>query len=80
MTSERWRQVEEAFHGALEQPEEERGAWLERTCGADEGLLGEVRGLLEADGGMDLLFEREIRRSAARLLLAFGYPAMRHAR
>lgn len=72
MTAERWREVEEAFHGALDQPEEVRAAWLESTCGADAGLLDEVRALLKADLSTDFAFEREIRRTAAMLLLTFG--------
>ncbi|MBL8215102.1 MAG: hypothetical protein JNK87_30565 [Bryobacterales bacterium] len=72
MTAERWREVEEAFHGALDQPEELRAAWLETACGDDTGLLAEVRALLQANLNTELAFEREIRRTAAMLLLSFG--------
>lgn len=76
MTSERWNQVEEKFHAALEQPEDGRDAWLRMACGTDAGLLEEVRSLLAADGGREFAFEREIRRTAAMLLLTFGLPRL----
>ncbi|WP_457652171.1 serine/threonine protein kinase [Rhodocaloribacter sp.] len=50
MTPERWQQIKAVFLDVLERPPEERTAYLERVCEADETLLGEVRALLEATG------------------------------
>jgi len=46
---DRWRQVEEIFHKALELQESERGAWLEAVCGGDAALCAEVSSLLDSD-------------------------------
>jgi len=73
MTTELWQRVEEMFHAALEQPEQERSVWLSQTCGSDTELLEEVEGMLVADrmGGLGL--EKQVRRTAASLLLStFG--------
>ncbi|HUQ33459.1 MAG TPA: protein kinase, partial [Pyrinomonadaceae bacterium] len=46
MGTERWRQVDELLQSALDRPAEERAAFLEAACGADESLKGEVKSLL----------------------------------
>jgi serine/threonine protein kinase len=46
MTPERWRQIEQLYHAALERTAEERAAFLATACAGDEALLGEVRSLL----------------------------------
>ncbi len=46
MTSERWRQVEEIYHAALEHSETGRPAYLDRACGQDSELRQEVESLL----------------------------------
>src|SRR5687768_10121052 len=45
MEPERWRQIERLYESALEQPESDRVAFLERVC-ADEALRLEVASLL----------------------------------
>src|SRR4029450_12114776 len=50
MTPERWLQVEELFHSALERSPEERQGFLHERCGADAGLRRDVE-LLLARGG-----------------------------
>ena len=45
MDSERWRQVEALYHGALAQPAEARAAFLAEICSDDE-LRREVESLL----------------------------------
>jgi predicted ATPase/serine/threonine protein kinase len=42
------RQAGELYHAALERPPRERAAFLEETCGGDEGLRREVESLLAA--------------------------------
>src|SRR6202161_3326012 len=44
-----WERIEQIFHLALEQPPEERDAWLESACAGDRGLRSEVTSLLESD-------------------------------
>ena len=46
MTPERWRQVKEVLSAAMDTPVEERGALLDRACGADTALRHEVESLL----------------------------------
>src|SRR5262245_54843929 len=46
MTSERWRQIEQLYHAAMELPPEERAAFLHQACSGDEALLNETVSLL----------------------------------
>ena len=46
MDPERWRQVGELFHRALEHGPEERSRFLDEACGGDAGLRAEVDSLL----------------------------------
>ena len=54
MDPDRWRQVEELYHAALEKNPDTRAAFLQQACGADAALREEVESLLsfagEADG------------------------------
>jgi len=43
---EHWQRIEELYHSALKLPPDERAAFLEKECGHDETLLGEVESLL----------------------------------
>lgn len=46
MTPQRWQQIEELFHAALERDRGLRGAFLTQACPADEALRTEVEALL----------------------------------
>ena len=48
MNPSRWKQVNDLFHSALEQPPSERAAYLARVARGDEALLSEVQSLLAA--------------------------------
>ena len=48
MTPERYEQIGQLYHDALELASEERAAFLDRACGADEELRREVASLVEA--------------------------------
>ena len=48
MTPERWRQITDLFHAALERRSRERLAFLKQAAGADEELLREVLTLVES--------------------------------
>ena len=47
---ERWRQVEELYHSALEKEPARRAFFLQEACGEDEEMRSEVRSLLEQSG------------------------------
>ncbi len=49
MHAERWERVQALFHAALELPEAERQAFVERECAGDPGLAADVLAMLEAD-------------------------------
>ncbi len=46
MTPERWQQVKEVLHGALELAPEQRSAFLDNACSADQALRQDVESLL----------------------------------
>ena len=46
MTRERWRQIEEIFHGAIDCAPADRSEFLDRHCGGDAELRAEVESLL----------------------------------
>ena len=48
MTSPRFKNLQEIFHGALAQPVESRRAWVHQACGGDVDLQREVEALLDA--------------------------------
>ncbi len=51
MDSERWQLAKKVFQQAIERPEEDRRAFVERECGDDADLLAEVLSLLDSDLG-----------------------------
>ena len=51
MESERWRRIEALFHAALEREVDERGDYLDDSCGPDDELRDEIAALLDAGGG-----------------------------
>ena len=57
MTAERWRQVKEIFHRAVECDPATRPTFLRENCGGDEELLRKVEELLAADGEPDSLLD-----------------------
>ncbi|MEM1179040.1 MAG: tetratricopeptide repeat protein [Acidobacteriota bacterium] len=49
--AERWAQIGEIFHGAMERRDEDRSRFLDSACGDDAGLRAEVESLLAAGEG-----------------------------
>jgi serine/threonine protein kinase/tetratricopeptide (TPR) repeat protein len=49
MTPDRWQQIEQLYHGALERAEEQRAGYLQQACAGDDGLRCEVESLLARD-------------------------------
>jgi hypothetical protein len=50
MTPERWRQIEQLYHSALNRGTDELADFLEKSCGGDEALRQEVEALLANEG------------------------------
>jgi Tol biopolymer transport system component len=48
MATDRWQQIKEIFHSALEREPAERSAYLARVCAGDESLRKEVESLIAA--------------------------------
>jgi len=57
VTPERWRQVQQVFHGALEQPLDQRNGFLEAACSGDRELRDSVERMLAADAAASDLFD-----------------------
>src|SRR5215813_13480033 len=57
MKLNRWQQVEQIFHAALQRKPEERAGFLVQTCAGDKSLLIEVNSLLTSFGQDDSFFE-----------------------
>ncbi|MBL8205529.1 MAG: protein kinase [Blastocatellia bacterium] len=53
MTPERWQQIEELFHAAIEQPTALRSAFLQQVAGEDVALRQEVEKMLAADASAE---------------------------
>lgn len=49
MKRERYQQIEQLLHAALERPPEERAAFIEQSSGGDEELCREVKSLMAYD-------------------------------
>ena len=48
MKPERWQQLDQLFHSALEQAPDQRAAFLDKVCAGDESLRRQVEALLGA--------------------------------
>jgi len=58
MTSERWQQIEDIFHAALDLPPEEREAFLADACSLDPQLKTEIESYLSTHAELDSRYER----------------------
>jgi eukaryotic-like serine/threonine-protein kinase len=68
LDAERWHAIQELFHRALEQPAQERTAFLERATAGDGDLLAAVLRLLDADARTDGLLDRDVGEIAGEVL------------
>jgi serine/threonine protein kinase len=57
MNPERWRQIEQLYHAALEQEPARRESFLAEACADDAGLRRQVESLLEQTGSTDALVD-----------------------
>jgi hypothetical protein len=51
MNPERWKQIEELYHAALERAEGERAGFLEQACGGDAAQLSPASGKFHRSPG-----------------------------
>ncbi len=77
MNPERWQQIEELYHAALERAESERAGFLEQACAGDEGLRGEVESLLSFHQQAKSFIEAPALDEAARSLASSEAAATR---
>ena len=68
MPLERWQQIEDLFHAALEREPAARQFFLEDACGADEDLRREIQSLLDRDAQPGRLVSEPLERVAAEVL------------
>ena len=74
MTPERWRQINELFHAALELTGAARQSLLDRTAASDPALADEVRSLLAVHHSSDQQFLEEPAWAVAPTLAFDGEP------
>jgi eukaryotic-like serine/threonine-protein kinase len=70
MKGDRWKQVNDLFHSAVERSSEERAAFLEEACHGDEGLRREVESLLTSYGQAENFIESPAFEVAPELLIS----------
>jgi serine/threonine protein kinase/Tol biopolymer transport system component len=66
--AERWREIEQHYHSALECDESQRAAFLERACAGDEELRKEVESLLKYQESAENFIEAPALEVAAKML------------
>ena len=76
MTPERWRQINELFHAALELQGAARQGLLDQTAATDAALADEVRSLLAVHNASDQQFLEEPAWAVAPMLAFEGDPAI----
>lgn len=68
LTPERWQQIDDVFHAALDLPRERRAAFLDDMCAGDPELRAEVEALLLADASPSGILDGAAADLAAALL------------
>ena len=76
MTPERWRQIEDLYHAALEQRPQNRTTFLLEACQGDEELRKEIESLLAQASSNSELLEQPAWEDAERLLEESTVTAM----
>lgn len=76
MNPDRWKQIEEIFQQAADQPLSNRAAFLETACGVDIDLRKEVESLLNAEGPVSQENLRDVIADVANLMGAASLQQM----
>src|ERR1044071_6927819 len=74
MSEDRWRRVEQLYQAAVDLPDAERPAFLDRECGGDPALRHEVASLIALQPAAECFLENPAIDSAAKAL-ADALPA-----
>ena len=73
MTPERWRQIEEIYHAALDRQPRSRAAYVQEKCASDRSLMREVNSLLARDASdPNALLNQPVRQPGGSPYLAAG--------
>ena len=75
MTPERWQQVEQIYHSALERGESQRASFLKEACAGDEELRREVESLLAQQAEAENFIEAPALEVAAKGVAVVGDSA-----
>jgi eukaryotic-like serine/threonine-protein kinase len=70
MTADRWQQVSQLYHAALERTPSERAGFLRDACAGDDALRGEVESLLAHEGAAAGLIETPAVEVAAKMMIS----------
>src|SRR5215813_1471860 len=76
MNAQRWQQVNDLFHSAVERAPEERAAFLDAACSGDESLRREVKSLLASHERTENFIESPAFEIAPELLVRDGGGAL----
>jgi serine/threonine protein kinase len=68
MTPERWQEIEQLYHAALEREENQRAAFLCEVCAGDDALQREVQSLLAQENRVEQFLEKPAMDVTARML------------
>ncbi|MCW5967896.1 MAG: serine/threonine protein kinase [Blastocatellales bacterium] len=68
MTPERWQQIQELFHSALERAPDQRGPFLDERCAADESMRREVESLIASSEEAGSFIEGAVRDAAESMI------------
>jgi len=68
MQADRWQRIESLFHAALELAPEKRAAFLQETCGDDEGLRADMERLTADDSAARAFMQSRALEVAAKKL------------
>lgn len=68
--TERWGEVEQLYHAAMEQPEAQRAAFLDHACNGDEALRREVESLIAYGGQATQFIDKPAIEVAAKVMAA----------
>src|SRR5262249_25655511 len=76
MNPERWEQVEQLYHSALERDVSQRAAFLNAACAGDDSLRREVESLLAHQTEAESLLESPVMEVAAKVVADYSTTGM----
>jgi predicted Ser/Thr protein kinase len=76
VTGAQWTRLKSLFHQALEIPDDERAAWLEREAAGDPDLVAQAKAMLSASGTLGGFLERPLELGADDVAAVLGGAAL----